>query len=78
MDIAFANETREYRAARDRLLEAEIALRRQMEAVAAKRRALPPGPPIAEDYELEAAGPNGSASRVRLSELFRKSHATRC
>jgi predicted dithiol-disulfide oxidoreductase (DUF899 family) len=37
----FPNETSEYRAARDALLASEIALRRQMEAVAAQLRALP-------------------------------------
>jgi predicted dithiol-disulfide oxidoreductase (DUF899 family) len=37
----FPNESD--RRARDRLLEAETALRRQIEAVAAQRRALPPG-----------------------------------
>ena len=41
--MSFPNETPEYRAARDALLASEIALRRQMEAVAAQLRALPPG-----------------------------------
>ena len=39
----FPNESAEYRAARNNLLEAEIGLRTQLEAVAAKRRALPLG-----------------------------------
>ena len=68
MGITFANESPAYRAARDRLLAAEIALRRQMEAVAEQRRNLPPGPSIAEDYAFESAD---GAERVRLSELFR-------
>ena len=38
--IGFPNESAEYRAARDRLLEKEIGLRRVMEEVAAARRAL--------------------------------------
>src|SRR5436190_16741294 len=42
MDVAFPGESPEYRAARDRLLEQEIELRRAMEAVAAARRTLPP------------------------------------
>ena len=42
MAIVFPGESREYRAARDRLLEQEIELRRAMEAVAAARRQLPP------------------------------------
>ena len=70
MQIRFPGESAEYRAARDRLLEREIELRRAMEAVAAARRALPPGGAVAEDYVFEAAGPGGTPIRVRLSELF--------
>jgi hypothetical protein len=40
--LTFPGESDEYRAARDRLLEQEIELRRAMEAVAAARRELPP------------------------------------
>ena len=50
--ISYPNESAAYRAARNALLDDEIALRRQIEAVAAKRRALPPGGEIPEDYEL--------------------------
>ena len=42
-DRRFPGETAAYRAARDALLAAEAALREQTEAVAALRRALPPG-----------------------------------
>ena len=66
-DVRFPNESAEYRAARGRLLEAEIALRRQTEAVAAQRRALPPGGKVPEDYVF-AEGDD--ARPVRLSELF--------
>ena len=66
-DVRFPNESPEYRAARDRLLAAEIALRRQIEAVAAARRALPPGGHVAEDYVF-AEGDD--AHPVKLSELF--------
>jgi predicted dithiol-disulfide oxidoreductase (DUF899 family) len=38
MQIRFPGESAQYRAARDRLLEREIELRRAMEAVAAARR----------------------------------------
>jgi predicted dithiol-disulfide oxidoreductase (DUF899 family) len=63
----FPNESPEYRQARERLLEAEIALRRQTEAVAAQRRALPPGGEIPEDYVFA----EGDAARpVKLSDLF--------
>jgi hypothetical protein len=49
MSIAFPGESPEYRAARDRLLEQEIELRRAMEAVAAARRELPLGGVVPED-----------------------------
>jgi predicted dithiol-disulfide oxidoreductase (DUF899 family) len=70
MAITFPGESPEYRAARDRLLEQEIALRRAMEAVAAARRELPPGGAVPEDYVFQGTGPNGAATDVRLSELF--------
>jgi predicted dithiol-disulfide oxidoreductase (DUF899 family) len=36
--LSFPNESAEYRMARNALLEAEMDLRRQLEAVAARRR----------------------------------------
>ena len=62
----FPNETKQYRAARDKLLQAEIELRKQMEAVAAQRRKLPPGGEVPEDYVFD-----GQDGKVKLSELFR-------
>jgi len=41
--LAYPNESAEYRKARIVLLAEEMALRRQIETVAARRRALPPG-----------------------------------
>lgn len=70
MKIAFPGESAEYRAARDRLLEHEIELRRATEAVAALRRALPPGGVIPEDYVFEDASVGGAPAGVRMSELF--------
>jgi predicted dithiol-disulfide oxidoreductase (DUF899 family) len=70
MDTAFPGESAEYRAARDRLLEQEIELRRNMEAVAAARRELPRGGPVPQDYVFEGAGADGTATEVRLSDLF--------
>jgi predicted dithiol-disulfide oxidoreductase (DUF899 family) len=70
VSTTFPGESAEYRAARDRLLEQEIELRRAMEAVAAARRELPPGGPIPEDYVFQGAGADGSPTDVRLSELF--------
>jgi predicted dithiol-disulfide oxidoreductase (DUF899 family) len=59
------NESEEYRSARDELLQAEIALRRQEESVAAQRRALPLGGEVSEDYVFD-----GVDGPVRMSELF--------
>jgi predicted dithiol-disulfide oxidoreductase (DUF899 family) len=70
MSVAFPGESAEYRAARDRLLEQEIELRRMMEAVAAARRALPPGGVVPEDYVFQGMGVDGTPTDVRLSELF--------
>ena len=65
MSVNFPGESAEYRAARERLLEREIGLRREMEAVAAARRALPPGGVVPEDYVFQ-----GADADVRLSDLF--------
>jgi predicted dithiol-disulfide oxidoreductase (DUF899 family) len=70
MTIAFPGESAEYRAARDRLLQQEIDLRRAMEVVAASRRALPPGGTVQENYVFQGAGLDGTQTNVRLSELF--------
>jgi predicted dithiol-disulfide oxidoreductase (DUF899 family) len=70
MSITFPGESPEYRAARDRLLEQEIELRRVTEAVAATRRQLTPGGVVPEDYVFQGAGTHGSPEDVRLSELF--------
>jgi predicted dithiol-disulfide oxidoreductase (DUF899 family) len=68
--MTFPGEPADYRAARDRLLEQEIELRRQTEAVAVARRALPPGGVVPTDYVFAGAGPNGEVAVVRLSQLF--------
>jgi predicted dithiol-disulfide oxidoreductase (DUF899 family) len=70
MAISFPGESAEYRAARDRLLEQEVELRRAMEAVAVARRGLPPGGVVPEDYLFQGRGPDGEPSDVRLSDLF--------
>ena len=70
MAAAFPGESAEYRAARDRLLEREIELRRAMEAVAAARRRLPAGGIVPQDYVFHGQGPDGASVEVRLSELF--------
>jgi predicted dithiol-disulfide oxidoreductase (DUF899 family) len=70
MSVHFPNESAEYRVARDRLLAQEIELRRNMEAVAAARRELPPGGEVREDYVFQGEGRDGEPADVRLSELF--------
>ncbi len=61
----FPNESAAYRAAREKLLDEEIALRRQTEKVAAMRRALPAGGEVPQDYVFE-----DEDGEVRFSELF--------
>jgi predicted dithiol-disulfide oxidoreductase (DUF899 family) len=68
--MQFPNETPEYRAARDRLLASELALRRQMEAVAAELRALPEGGAVEQDYVFDEVDAEGRVAPVRLSALF--------
>ena len=70
MSVTFPGESAEYRAARDRLLEQEVELRRATEAVAAARRELPPGGLVPEDYVFQGGGPDGAPTDVRMSELF--------
>ncbi|WP_217215059.1 DUF899 family protein [Streptomyces sp. AC550_RSS872] len=67
-------ESAEYLAAREELRLAEIELMRHREEVAARRRALPPGPPL-DDYvflegptDLDAG--DEPVREVRLSDLF--------
>jgi predicted dithiol-disulfide oxidoreductase (DUF899 family) len=64
-------ETGEYRRARNSLLQAEVKLRKQIEAVAAQRRGLPLGGAVKNDYEFDAWAPGDKDFKtVRLSELF--------
>jgi len=68
--ISFPNESSEYRAAREKLLQKEIELRRAMEDVAVARRALPKGGLVPQDYVFDGLGPDGKPARIKLSELF--------
>src|ERR1700716_160951 len=68
--LRYPNESTEYRAARNALLNDEIALRAQIEAVAAKRRALPLGGEVTGDYVFERIGKNATPEKVKMSELF--------
>lgn len=73
MAVSFPNESSQYRQARAHLLLQELALRRQMEAVAAELRMLPLGGEIPEDYVFERMGPDGAPERVSMSGLFGQS-----
>lgn len=70
----FPGETETYRQMRDQLLESEISLRKQMEAVAALRRQLPHGGNIKENYVFEEGAADLSdrltVRHTRISELF--------
>ena len=66
----FPNETPAYRKARDKLLKAEMTLRRQVEKVAKLRRTLPLGGEVPEDFEFDEAADVVGMRKVRLSELF--------
>jgi len=60
--VRMPRESAEYRAARTALLAEEIELRRQLERVAAQRRALPPGGEVRGDYRfLTEEGPTDLA-----------------
>lgn len=76
MPVTFPGESPEYRAARDRLLEQEIALRRATEAVARARRELPPGGVVPPGYVFEGVGAEGALGRLELAELFAPDHLT--
>jgi predicted dithiol-disulfide oxidoreductase (DUF899 family) len=68
--LNYPNESAEHREARNRLLAEEIALRTQIEAVAERRRALPPGGEVPQDYLFERIGKNLMPEKVEMSKLF--------
>ncbi len=66
----YPNESREYREARDALLEDERQLVDKAKAVAARRRTLPLGGELKEDYVFQWAGDGKVGQKVKFSELF--------
>jgi predicted dithiol-disulfide oxidoreductase (DUF899 family) len=72
--VRFPEESDSYRAARNELLLAEIALRKQIEAVAALRRKLPLGGAVKQDYVFEEGAADlddtTTTKAVRVTELF--------
>jgi len=67
--VRFPGESPKYRTARNALLKDEMALRAQIEKVAAKRRQLPVGGAVPDDYVFDELV-DGSVRPVRMSELF--------
>ena len=66
----YPNESKEYRKARGALLKEEQALLDKTLSVAAKRRTLPLGGELKEDYVFQWANDGKVGKRVKLSELF--------
>jgi predicted dithiol-disulfide oxidoreductase (DUF899 family) len=66
----YPNESREYREARDLLLRDEQALIDNVKAVAARRRSLPPGGELKENYVFQWANDGKVGTSVKFSELF--------
>lgn len=62
----YPHDSPAYRAARQALLEEEIALRRQILRVAEQRRALPPGGAPGQDYRFQ----DENGRTVGLADLF--------
>src|ERR1017187_8867714 len=68
--MTYPNESIEYRKARDALLKEEQELVDKVKSVAAKRRALPRGGELKEDYVFQWANEGKIGKSVKFSELF--------
>lgn len=66
----FPNESDDYRARRDELLEMEKDLRAQVDAVAKKRRELPLGGRLEKDYRFERIDDSGKVRDVPFEQIF--------
>jgi len=69
-ELRHPNESREYRDARDSLLKDEQELIAKVKSVAEKRRTLPPGGKLKEDYTFQWANDGKVGKSVKFSELF--------
>ena len=69
-ELRYPNESREYRDARDSLLKDEQELSDKVKSVAEKRRNLPPGGQLKEDYVFQWANDGKMGEPVKFSELF--------
>ena len=68
--LRYPNESRAYRDARDALLKDEQELIDKTKAVAEKRRQLPPGGQLKEDYVFQSANDGKVGKSIKFSELF--------
>src|SRR4051812_25095741 len=73
-EVRYPNEGRAYRDARDQLLKEEQELVAKVKSVAEKRRQLPAGGELKEDYVLQWANDGKVGQPVRFSELFADKH----
>src|SRR2546430_15992599 len=69
-ELQYPNESRKYREARESLLKDEQELVDKVKAVAEKRRKLPPGGELKEDYVFQWANDGKVGKSVKFSELF--------
>ena len=69
-ELRYPNESREYRDARDALLKDEQELVDKIKSVAEKRRKLPRGGQLKEDYVFQWANDGKVGKSVKFSELF--------
>jgi predicted dithiol-disulfide oxidoreductase (DUF899 family) len=73
-ELRYPNESRAYRDARDSLLKDEQELIDKVKAVAERRRNLPLGGQLKEDYVFQWANDGKLGKRVKFSELFADKH----
>ena len=69
-DLRYPNESREYREARDSLLKDEQELIDKVKSVAERRRTLPLGGQLKENYVFQWANDGKMGEPVKFSELF--------
>jgi predicted dithiol-disulfide oxidoreductase (DUF899 family) len=69
-ELRYPNESREYRDARDSLLKDEQELIDKVKSVAERRRNLPLGGQLKEDYVFQWANDGKVGKSVKFSELF--------
>src|ERR1051325_6679252 len=69
-ELRYPNESKAYREARTELLEDERELIEKVKSVAEKRRKLPRGGQLKEDYVFQWANDGKLGQSVNFSELF--------